>query len=145
MFQYVFITFQVFAEAAMFGAVGIGNCDKLFPKMLFPTTCATSLAEALLHVRRMEADPTQWTQASHYATRVMKESFDLESARPDVLLDAVLETLDCRVRTTDLPLDYSGAEQAMQKCGDFFVENSWSYNNYMLFNDSEYVRPLISA
>ena len=57
---------QVFAEAAMFGAVGIGNCDKLFPKMLFPTTCAKSLAEALLHVRRMEEDPTQWTRASQY-------------------------------------------------------------------------------
>ena len=61
---------QVFAEAAMFGAVGIGNCDKLFPKMLFPTTCAKSLAEALLHVRRMEEDPTQWTQASQYVNKI---------------------------------------------------------------------------
>jgi hypothetical protein len=73
----------------------------------------------------------------------MKESFDLESARPD--LDAVLGNLDCRLRTTDLPVDYSGEETAMQKCGDFFVENSGSHSNYMLFNDSEYVRPPLSA
>jgi hypothetical protein len=73
----------------------------------------------------------------------MKESFDLESARPD--LDAVLGNLDCRLRTTDLPVDYSGAETAIHKCGDFFVENSFDHDEYLAFDDVEYVNRSRSA
>eukprot|EP00976_Prorocentrum_cordatum_P086328 1186467-Prorocentrum_minimum.AAC.4 len=72
---------QVFAEVAMFGAVGIGNCDKLFPSMLFPSTCAKSLAAALEHVRQMEADAAKWRAASEYAKKTMIEKFDLETTR----------------------------------------------------------------
>ena len=113
------------AEAAIFGAVGIGNCDKLFPHMLFPTTCSKSLAEALEHVRRMEADPAQWTAANEYALKVFSENFDLESARSD--LDTILRRLDCRVRTSDLP-EGSYSDPALaniaRSCGQAFYNRT---------------------
>mmetsp|Transcript_14652 Transcript_14652/g.31406 ORF Transcript_14652/g.31406 Transcript_14652/m.31406 type:complete len:208 (+) Transcript_14652:805-1428(+) len=132
---------QVFAEVAMFGAVGIGNCDKLFPSMLFPSTCAKTLAEALEHVRRMEDDSEKWRATSEYAKKVMFEKFDLENTRVD--LGTVLQDLDCRVRTSDLPAVSKTRESAvadLRTCGAFFMSNSYDHEEYLAFNDTEYTQ-----
>ena len=113
---------QIFAEAAIFGAVGIGNCDKLFPSMLYPTTCAKTEAEALEHVRRLEADPAEWTAASEHAQAVLMDTFDLKPLRDD--LDTIVRGLDCRVRTSDLPQDsYDDPALASvsQECAKAFI------------------------